>query len=234
MQHVVQTLHRDFRAFHLADERRVGERVEIRERLDVDAVRLAVEEQRVRLDRVEHRGGGAFGDVGVHRAQVLGEDRRGRAVVHADVLVDSRIARLLGVMIDDQVHAIDLAAEVVRLHVHHRDAIEVCDVRRRHLLDVDVEQVHHPLVFRTRDPLERGDHGRLPVAAQHVAQRQAAGEGIGIGIVVQKDEDAVGVAEESLVLLDLEPGQRAAELGEKRTAEELRQCEVVQLRETAP
>ena len=98
------------------------------------------------------------------------------------------------------------------------------------MLDVDVEQVHHPLIFRTRDALERAYHGRLPVAAQHVAQRQSAGEGIGIGVVVQKDEDAVGVAEESLVLLNLESCQGAAELGEKRTAEELRQGEVIQLR----
>ena len=49
----------------------VGERVEIRERLDVDAVRLTVEEQRVRLDGVEHRGRHALRDVDVDRAQVL-------------------------------------------------------------------------------------------------------------------------------------------------------------------
>ena len=69
------------------------------------------------------------------------------------------------------------------------------------------------------------------VAPQHVAQRQAAGQRIGIGVVVQEDQDAVGVAEEPLVLLNLEPGQRAAELGEQRAAEELRQREVVELRE---
>ena len=52
---------------------------------------------------------------------------------------------------------------------------------------------------------------------------------IGIRIVVQEDEDAVGVAEEPLILLNLEPGEGAAELGEERTAEELRQGEVIQL-----
>ena len=41
LEHVVEPLERDFRAFHLADQRRVGERIEIRERLEVDAVGLS-------------------------------------------------------------------------------------------------------------------------------------------------------------------------------------------------
>ena len=97
-------------------------------------------------------------------------------------------------------------------------------------LDVDVEQVHHPLILRTRHAMERGDHRRLFGAAQHVAQREAAGERVGVGIVVQEDEDAVGVAEESLILLNLEAGQRPAELGEERAAEQLGERQVVQLR----
>ena len=68
-------------------------------------------------------------------------------------------------------------------------------------------------------------------AAQHVAQRQAAGHRVGIGIVVQEDEDAVGVAEEALILLDPEPGEGAAELGEQRTAEQLGERQVVELGE---
>ena len=79
----------------------------------------------------------------------------------------------------------------------------------------------HPQVFRTRDALQRADDRRLLGAAQHVAQRQAAGHRVGIGVVVQENQDAVGVAEEALVLLDPEPGQRAAELGEQRPAEQL-------------
>ena len=92
---VVQPLERDFRPFHLADQRGVGERIEERERLEVDAVGVAREEQRVRLDRVEHRRRGALGDVHVDGAQVLGQDRAGRAVVGADVLEDRAVARLL-------------------------------------------------------------------------------------------------------------------------------------------
>ena len=226
---VLQAIHRDFRALHLADERGVGQRVEIRERLDVDAVGLAVEEQRVGLDRVEHRRRDALGDVHVHGTQVLGQDRGRRAVVHADVFVDRRVAGLLGVMVDDQTDAVDRAAEVVRLHVHHRDPIERLDLLQRDDLDVDVEQVHHPLVLRPRHALQRRDDGRLPVAVQHRAERQAAGHRVGIRIVVQEDEHPVGVAEESLILLDAEAGEGAAELGEKRTAEELGEGQVIEL-----
>ena len=78
-------------------------------------------------------------------------------------------------------------------------------------------------------PWNARDDRRLLVPPQHVAQRQAAGQRVGIGIVVQEDEDAVGVAEEPLVLLNLEAGEGAAELGEERTAEEFRERQVVQL-----
>ena len=122
---------RDFGAFHLADQRGVGQRVEIGERFEVDAVGRAVEEQRVGLDRVEHRRRRALGDVDVDRAQVLGEDGAGRAVVGADVLEHRGVARLLRVMVDHQVDAIDQAAEVVRLDVDHRDAVVLLERLRR-------------------------------------------------------------------------------------------------------
>src|SRR4029453_13416145 len=44
---VPEPLDRDFRSFHLPDERGVGERIEIRKRFEVDAVGLAREEQGV-------------------------------------------------------------------------------------------------------------------------------------------------------------------------------------------
>ena len=128
--------------FHLPDHRGVGQRVEVREGLDVDAVRLAVEEQRVRLDRVEHRRRRPLGDVGVDGAQVLGQDRGGRAVVGADVLEHRAVAGLLGMMIDHEVDAMERAAEIVRLHVDHRDPVEAGELLGRDDLDLDVEQVH--------------------------------------------------------------------------------------------
>ena len=121
---VLQPLERDFRPFHLADERGVGERIEERERLEVDAVGVPREEQRVRLDRVEHRRRGALGDVHVDGAQVLGQDRRRRPVVGADVLEDGAVAGMLRVMIDHEIGAIEQAAEVVRLDVDGRDPVE--------------------------------------------------------------------------------------------------------------
>ena len=63
-------------------------------------------------------------------------------------------------------------------------------------------------------------------APQHVAQRQAAGHRVGVRVVVQHDQDAVGVAEIALVLLDARARQRAAELGEQRPAEQLRHREI--------
>ena len=128
---VAQPLERDFRPFHLPDERGVGERIEERERFEVDAVGVAGEEQRVGLDRVEHRRRRPLRDVHVDRAQVLGEDRRGRSVVGADVLEDGAVARLLGVVIDDQVGPVEQAAEVVRLHVDRRDPLEFLNDCRR-------------------------------------------------------------------------------------------------------
>jgi hypothetical protein len=40
---------------------------------------------------------------------------------------------------------------------------------------------------------------------------------------VQQDDDLVGVGEEPLVLLDAQTGQRSAEFGEQRSAEQLRE-----------
>ena len=59
---------------------------------------------------------------------------------------------------------------------------------------------------------------------QQVAQRQAAGQRVGVRVVVQQDQDAVGVGEVALVLLHARAGHRAAQLGDERRAEELGQA----------
>ena len=222
---------RDLRALHLPDHLRVGERIEIRERLEVDAVGLPVEEQRVRLDRVQHRRRRALGNVDVDGPQVLGQDRGRRSVFRPDVLEHGGVAGLLGMMVDDQVHAIDQIAEVVRLDVHHRDAIEFGERCRRDRLDVHVEQVDHPQVFRARHALHGADDRRGLRAPEHVPQREAAGQRVGIGIVVQQDQHAVGVAEVALILLDPRPRQRPAEFGQQRSAEQLGHRQVRHVRE---
>ena len=56
-------------------------------------------------------------------------------------------------MVDDQIDARQQAAEVVRLHVDGRDAIEARELVGRDRLDLDVEQVGHAQVLRPRDAL---------------------------------------------------------------------------------
>ena len=97
---------------------------------------------------------------------------------------------------------------------------------------MDVEQVEHPQVLRPRHALDGADDGRRLGAVQDVAQRQAAGHRVGIGIVVQQDQHAVGVAEIPLVLQDPGARQRPAEFGEQRPAEQLRHRQVHDVRET--
>ena len=126
------------------------------------------------------------------------------------------------------------AAEVVRLHVHGRDALELLERRRRDLLDVDVEHVGHPQVLRPRHPLHRADDRRRLGAAQQVAQRQTARQRVGVGIVVEQDQDAIGIGEVALVLLHARARHRAAELGDQRRPHQLRQLEVGDVRELRP
>ena len=133
-------------------------------------------------------------------------------------------------VIDHEVDVIDRAEEVVRLHVDHRHALVLGDLCRRDDVDVDVEQIRHPDVLRPGDTLQRRDDGGLLGPAQDVAQRQPAADRVRIGVVVQQDEDALGVAEEALVLLDPQARQRAAEFGQQRAAEQLRQRQVTELR----
>ena len=78
-----------------------------------------------------------------------------------------------------------IAAEQCGWDVDHRDAVEIVHVRRGHDLDLDVEEVHHPLVFRPRDS-NAAMMSRLPVAAQHVTKRQPAGKRVGVGSLCKR------------------------------------------------
>ena len=164
---------------------------------------------------------------------MLGEDRRGRSIVGADVLEHRGVARLLGVVIDDEVDLVDHAAEIVRLHVDHRDPIVLLHRVGGQRLDVDVEQVRHPQILGPGDPLHRADDRRRLRAPQDVSEREAARHGVRIGIVVEHDQDALAVAEVALVLLHARPGHGARELGEQRPAEELGHREIRDVRKFA-
>ena len=100
----------------------------------------------------------------------------------------------------------------------------------RDRFDVNVEEVRHPDVFGPRHTFERRNDGRRPCAVQDGAQRQAAGHGVGIGLVVQQDQNAVGVGQIALILLHAGARQRAAEFGEERRFEELGQRQIRNVR----
>ena len=123
------------------------------------------------------------------------------------------------------------AAEIVRLHVDGGNPLELVERRRRDRLDVDVEHVRHPQVLGPRHSLDGADDGRRLRPPQQVAQRQPAGERIGIRIVVQQDEDLVGVGEVALVLLHARSRHRSAELGHERRPDQLGELEIGQVRE---
>ena len=216
-----QALEVRFRPVHLADEGGVGEGVQEPERVEVRLVGVARQEQGVGLDRVEHRGGGALGDVGVDGAEVLGEDGAGRAVVGPDVLERRAVPGARGVVVDDQVHAVEQPAEVVRLHVDGGDAGELGQRAAAEQLDLDVEQVGHPQVLGPGDALERPDDGGRLGAAQQRAQGEAAGHRVGVGVVVQQDQDAVGVGEIALVLFDPRAGDRPFQRRPQRAPEQV-------------
>ena len=133
-------------------------------------------------------------------------------------------------VIDHEVHAIDQLSEVVGLDVDHRDAVELLQVLRRHLLDVDVEQVDHAEVLRPRDALQGPENGGRLRSPQHVPERQTARQGVRIGIVVQHDEHAVRIRKVPLVLLHPRAREGAAELGEERAPKELRQRQIKDVR----
>ena len=144
------------------------------------------------------------------RSEMFGQNRRRRPVVGADVLEHGAVARVLGMVIDDEVRAIEQAAEVMRLHVDSGDPLEAAERGWRDLFHLDVEHVRHPQVFRPRHALHRADNRRRLRPAQKVSQRESARQRVGIGIVVQKDQHAVCVREVALVLLHARARHRPA------------------------
>ena len=135
-------------------------------------------------------------------------------------------AGALGMMIDDEIHLVDEPAEIVGLHVDRRDPVELGERLAVQRLDVDVEEAGHPEVLGSRNPLERPDDrgGLGPV--QEVAQGETAGHRVGIRVVVQQDQHAVGVGQIALILLDPRACHRAIQFRAERATQEIRQCQM--------
>jgi hypothetical protein len=154
---------------------------------------------------------------------MLRQDRRRRSVVWTNVLEDGVVTGLFGMVIDDEIDVWQQSREIMRLDIHEGDAIERLDLLGRHDLDLQIEELEHAQVFGPAHAIHAPDDRRLARAPQNVAQREPTRDGVGIGIVVQKDENAVGVGQEALVLLDALARDRPAQLDEKCRARELRQ-----------
>ena len=63
------------------------------------------------------------------------------------------------------------------------------------MFDLDVEQPHHGDVFGPRHLAKRADGGGLPVAPKEAAQRHGAGDGVGVRVVLDKNQQVVGLAQ---------------------------------------
>ena len=75
----------------------------------------------------------------------------------------------------------------------------------------------HAHVFGPGDALKRADDRRCAVSPENIAKRQARRQRVRIRLVVQHDQDAIGVREVALVLLHAGAGERPAELGRERS-----------------
>jgi hypothetical protein len=115
---------------------------------------------RIALDSVQQRGREPRADLEPGRREVLGQDRRRRAVVGPDV-VDRRFpAGALRVVVDHQVDVLqpqrDRLAEHVRLHVDQRDAVELVELIGFDRAHLEAERLDHrdvlgPLRLAERD-----------------------------------------------------------------------------------
>ena len=126
-------------------------------------------------------------------------------------------------VIDHQVDVRQQAGEVMRLHVHERDLVELLELLRRQRLDLEVEQLHHAQVFGPGHRLEAADHRGLPRAAQDRTQGEAAGHRVRIRVVVRQDQHAIRVVHVALILLHALARHRAAQFGQQRRPRDLGQ-----------
>ena len=69
------------------------------------------------------------------------------------------------------------------------------------------------------------------VRRSRLRSASAAGQRIGVGVVVGEDQHTIGIAKVVLILLDLLPRHRAGEFRDQRTAQQFRQRERVDVGE---
>ena len=175
--------------------------------------------ERVGLDAVEESRRDPLGDLHVGRAQVLGHDGRRGAVGRPHVPERRPPALRLRMMVDDDR---DLRAALPRRTPAGRPPSRA---RRRrgapagsHLVDLDLQRLHHRQVLRPGHPAERQERCRRPRAAEQGPEGEARGHGVRIGVVLEEDADAVLVGEEVPHLLDANAEEGAVHLGTQHVA----------------
>ncbi len=125
------------------------------------------------------------------------EDGRGGAVGGPHVRMRAWMGALDRVVVDDEVDLREVLLQVEallqerRLHVHHGHPVELVEGLGADLLDLDVEDLAHGHVLGARDGAEGAEGGRHPGAAEQRLEGQRRGDGVGIGVVLHQDEDAL-------------------------------------------
>ena len=108
----------------------------------------------------------------------------GGVVAHARVVID---------------HGIDTrqnnVPEVRRLHVHHGNGVVPADRFGGDVFDLDIEQLHHGDVFGPRHLAKGANSGGLAVASEKGAQGHGAGDGIGVRVVLDENQQVVRLAQ---------------------------------------
>ena len=198
--------------------------------VDVGLARLAAQVARVGLDPVVERGR----DGGRHpqpaRAEVLHDDRAGRADLAAHV-GDRGEARLgpLRVVIDHHVREAPRRQRVVplfRLRVDHGDEVVLVEDHARDGEDRELQHAHHRAVLGTADDAAIGhDRRHARRVLEDVGQRDRRRERVRVGVVVREDERLVvppRVLHQAIELHALRVARLRAQDGHPRRPEERR------------
>src|SRR6267142_2733970 len=217
----IQRGRRQLGPFDTAHEVLVRERIKIGEGFHVPFIHFARKRERVALDSVEHRSGQPCTNGAVGTKQVLEQDGRGRAVARANVFDVALISELLRVMIDHEIDFRGRVGQMRRLKIHNRDAIEVPKALLCYFLYLDFQQLHHRNILGTGDAAVGTQRRALLVAAQNLTQRQAASNGIGIGIVLKQDQNRLRTFEMRLHFLHTPHGFRQPNVPSKVSLEQL-------------
>jgi len=93
-------------------------------------------------------------------------------------------------VVDDDCHLRKLLLAERRLDVDHREGVEALKLVRGDPVDLDLQRLHHGHVLRARDGPEREEGRGGSGATDQGAEREAAGEGVRVGVVLEEDPDS--------------------------------------------